>query len=283
VAVNDITGDNFNPANVLLTVPALFIALALAFFGFQSDNLGLLVAGLVLFLLPASGLILPLLSGNNILNSDRSFYLSALAYVVGFGVFVLPGAFSQLSFSLSATPSASYLAAALGQTSAPVTSMMNNFLAPAGENMAILGLAIVLLHTARQVTDSRLIQGGIVVLPISTIFALLHGVRSPVFFLFSGGFMAAWAFLYIGDDLGIEALESFGLASFALTVGLHRGNNVAASGGLINYYETILGANTPILYLSILIILIDVLLVGYVLLKTLDLFRASKLGDVLSG
>jgi hypothetical protein len=278
-----ITAGDLNFANFLLTVPALFISLALAFFGFQSNNLGLLVAGLVLFLLPITGLVLPPLTGNNILKSEKSGFLAALAYLAGFGVFVVPSLLGRVSFSFSATPSQSYLAAALGETSVEVTSIMNNYLAPAGENMAILGLAVVLLSVTRQVTDNKLVQGAAVILPTSIAFALLHGVRSPVFFLFAGGFMALWAILYIGDDLGISYIEDLALAGFAATVGLHRGNNVAASGGLFEYYGTILSAPSPIIYLSYLIVLIDVILLGYVVFKTVELVSDGSLGDVLSG
>jgi hypothetical protein len=259
--IEEITGDRLNLTNVLLTVPALFVSLALAFFGFQANNLGLLVAGLVLFLLPATGL---LLTKNALFNSETSFYYTAL----GTGVFVVPGLLGSLEISLSATPSQSYLAAALGQTSAEVTAIMNNFLAPRGENMAILGASVLALLSMKQVTDNRYVQAGVTFVPASIAFALLHGVRSPAFLLLAGGFMTAWIAIYLADDFGFDIGDQLALTTFALTVGLHQGNNTAASGGLLNYYSTILSASTPILYLSYLIILIDVVLVGYVAVKS---------------
>lgn len=265
VEVESITGSDLNPTNVLLTVPTLFIALALAFFGFQEGNLGLLVAGLTLFLLPASGLILTKL---NLLNSDTPFYITALGYVVGSLVFILPGLVSDFSFSIFSAPSASYLSAALGETSAEVTTIMNNYLAPRGENMAILGLSILLLLTARQVTENKIIQTGVALIPTSIAFALLHGVRSPFFLLLAGLFMAVWVLLYIGDKIGLDLGQELALGSFGATVGLHQSNNVAASGGLLSYYSTILGAQPPIIYLSYLIILIDLVLFSYVVVKT---------------
>jgi len=274
VEVNDVLGTDLNPTNVLLTVPALFVALALAFFGFQENNLGLLVAGLTLFLLPVTGLVLTKL---NLLNSETAFYYTALGYVGGTTIFVLPDLFGNLSLSLSTTPSQSYLAAALGETSAPVTSIMNNYLAPRGENMAILGAAVISLLTAKRVTDNKFIISAAALGPASIAFALLHGVRSPFFLLLAGSFMAVWIILYIGDDLGINAPTELGLASFGLTVGLHQGNNIAASGGLIEYYSTILTASSPIIYLSYMIILIDVILFGYVAVKTVEIISEEGL------
>ena len=271
-------GKDLNPTNVLLTVPALFVALALAFFGFQQNNLGLLVAGLTLFLLPVTGLVLTKL---NLLNSETSFYLTATGYVTGFLVFLIPGWLSNLSISFSSTPSQSYLAAALGETSAPVTSLMNNYLAPAGENMAILGLSILMLLTTREVTDNRFVIGAAALLPASIGFALLHGVRSPFFLLLAGSFMAMWVILYIGDDLGIDLPQEIGLASLGATIGLHRGNNVSASGGLTEYYSTILSASEPVIYLSYLVILIDLVLFGYVVFKTVDIVRKDGVSGLL--
>lgn len=278
MAVSDITGTDLDPTNVLLTVPALFVALALAFFGFQSDNLGLLVAGLTLFLLPASGLII---SDNNLFNSENFFYYSALAYIAGNLVFLLPSILGELSVSLSATPSQSYLAAALGQTSEPVTAIMNNYLAPRGENMSILGAGILLLITAREVTENKVAQAGIALVPTSIAFALLHGVRSPFFLLIAGMFMTAWGIIYLGDDLGIEFLDEISIAGFALTVGLHQGNNISASGGLFEYYSVILSASPPVYYLSLLIVAIDLVLVGYVVYKTGFILRESGVGGLL--
>lgn len=274
MAIEDVIGTDLNPTNVLLAVPTLFVALAMAFFGFQSNNLGLLVAGLTLFLLPVTGLVLTKL---NLLNSQTPFYYTALGYVGGTLVFLVPELIGNLSISFSATPSQSYLAAALGETSAPVTAIMNNFLAPRGENMAILGLAVLMLITARSVTSNRFVIGSAALLPASIGFALLHGVRSPFFLLLAGSFMAVWVLLYIGDDLGIDAPSELGLASFGLTVGLHQGNNINASGGLINYYQTILSASEPVIFLSYLIILIDIVLAGYVVFKTVDIVRKDGL------
>lgn len=265
MAIEDLTGTKLNVANVVLTVPALFVALAMAFFGFQQNNLGLLVAGLVLFLLPISGLVI---TKGNLLNSEVSFYYGALGYVVGILIFVLPSLLGNLELSLSATPSQSYLAAALGETSNEVTMIMNSYLAPRGENMSILGLALVSLITIRTLTDNKFIQGFVTIAPASIAFALLHGVRSPFFLLLAGGFMAIWIIIYIGDDLGVSTPSQIGIASLSATIGLHAGNNIAASGGIINYYSTLLGASEPIIFLSYFIIIIDVLLFGYVVFKT---------------
>lgn len=268
MALEDITGTDLNPTNVLLTVPALFVALALAFFGFQNNNLGLLVAGLTLFLLPVTGLVLTKL---NLLNSETAFYYTTLGYVGGTLVFVLPDLIANTSFSLSATPSQSYLAAALGETSEPVTAIMNNYLAPRGENMSILAASILGLLTARQVTDNRFLISAAALVPSSLAFALLHGVRSPLFLLIAGSFMAVWIILYIGDDLGIDAPTELGLAGFGITVGLHQGNNISASGGLIDYYSTLLTATEPVIFLSYLIIVIDSILFSYVVIKTAEI------------
>lgn len=278
MALEDVLGGELNPTNVALTVPALFVSLALAFFGFQQNNLGLLVAGLTLFLLPVSGLVLTKLE---LLRSRSSFYYTALGYVAGLGVFVLPEVVSNLSFSLSATPSQSYLAAALGDTSVAVTSIMNNFLAPRGENMAILALAVLIFLTVRTVTRNRFVLSVFTLVPPSIAFALLHGVRSPFFLLVAGSFMAAWILLYIGDDLGVGIAEEVGLASFGATVGLHAGNNISASGGLFEYYSSILSASAPIVYLSYLIILLDLLLIGFVLVKTVDIVASKGLSGLI--
>lgn len=277
MALEDLTGTQINAINVLLAVPALFVALALAFFGFQNNNLGLLVAGLTLFLLPVSGLII---SDRTLLLSEYSLYVAGLGYVIGTGIFLLPELLTNLSISLSATPSQSYLAAALGETSAPVTAIMNNYLAPRGENMAILGLSLLLLFTTRELTDNRFIQTAVALGPASLAFALLHGVRSPLFLLLAGTFMSAWIIIYIGDDLGITAPETLGLAGFATTVGLHQGNNISASGGLLSYYSTLLQAGTPVIYLSYLIIVLDLIIFGYVAAKTVEIVSSEGFGGL---
>jgi len=266
--IAEVIGDELDPTNFVLTVPTLLVALAMAFFGFQQNNLGLLVAGLTLFLLPVTGLVLTRL---NLLNSKTPFYYTALGYVLGTLIFIGPDLLGNLSFSLSATPSQSYLAAALGETSAPVTSIMNNYLAPRGENMAILAASLLSLLTARSVTDNRFVIGFAAIVPASLAFALLHGVRSPFFLILAGSFMAVWILIYLGDEIGIDTPSELGIASFGLTVGLHQGNNIAASGGIIEYYNTILTASTPVLYISYLIILLDLILFGYVVVKTLEI------------
>lgn len=272
--IENITGKDLDPTNVLLAVPPLFVALALAFFGFQNNNLGLLVAGLTLFLLPATGLILTSL---NILNSETPFYFTALGYVAGTLIFLLPGLIGNFSFSVFSAPSASYLSAALGSTSTEVTSIMNNYLAPRGENMAILALSLLLLLTTREVTDSKILQAGVALVPTSLAFALLHGVRSPFFLLIAGLFMTVWILLYIGDEFGIDLPTELGLGGFGLTVGLHQGNNIAASGGLVNYYSTILAAGEPIIFISYLIVLIDLFLFGFVVVKTFEVVSEQGL------
>jgi hypothetical protein len=268
MAIEDVIGGDLDPTNVLLTVPALFVALAMAFFGFQQNNLGLLVAGLTLFLLPVTGLVLTRLE---LLNSTTPFYWTAAGYVIGTLIFVLPDLITNINLSFSATPSQSYLAAALGETSVAVTSIMNNYLAPRGENMAILGLAVLLLLTARTVTDNTVLISIVTLGPTSLAFALLHGVRSPFFLLLAGGFMTVWIVLYLGDDLGIDAPTELGLATFGATVGLHQGNNISASGGLLEYYSTLLTASEPVIFISYLIILLDVVLFGYVAVKTVEI------------
>lgn len=277
MAIEDIIGGDLDPTNVLLTVPALFVALAMAFFGFQQNNLGLLVAGLTLFLLPVTGLVLTRLE---LLNSTTPFYWTAAGYVVGTLIFVLPDLVTNINLSFSATPSQSYLAAALGETSVAVTSIMNNYLAPRGENMAILGLAVLLLLTARSVTDNKALISLITLAPTSLAFALLHGVRSPFFLLLAGGFMTVWIILYLGDDLGIDAPTEVGLASFGATVGLHQGNNISASGGLLEYYSTLLTASEPVIFISYLIILIDIVLFGYVAVKTVEILVSEGPGGL---
>lgn len=270
----DILEGEIDPTNVLLVVPALFISIAMAFFGFQTNNLGLLAAGLVLFLLPATGLILTQL---RILNSPLPFYYTALGYIVGNAVFLLPGVLANINLSLLSSPSTSYLSAALGQTSGSVTSIMNGFLAPRGENVALFSLSVILLVITRKITDIKFLQAFVAVVPTSIAFALLHGVRTPAFFLLAGGFMGVWILLMLGDDLGISNAEKYGLGGLGLTIGLHQSNNISASGGLIQYYSSILGAQPPIIYIGYLVVLIDVFLLGYVVYKTADLLAEGDL------
>lgn len=264
--IADSIGGEYDLTNILLGIPALFVAIAMAFFGFQSNNLGLLVAGLVLFLLPATGLIL---TKGNLLKSPFTLYYSAVGYLLGYAVFLVPG-FVQKNFSVMSTPSSSYLSTALGETSVQVTSIMNNFLAPRGENMAILGLSVLLMVGVKRATDSNILAGMFAILPSSIAFALLHGARTIGFLLLAGGFMAIWIILYIGDEFGLEIASDLGVGMFALTVGLHQSNNVSASGGVVEYYSTILSAPEPVIYISYLIVAIDVFLVGYVGYKTLS-------------
>lgn len=271
---NGIIDGDLDPTNVMLIVPALFVSIAMAFFGFQSNNLGLLAAGLVLFLLPATGLILTRL---DLINSGKPFYYTALAYIIGNAVFLLPGFLGNFSFSILSAPSASYLSAALGETSTEVTAIMNNFLAPRGENVALLGLSVVLLLTAREITDNLSIQAFVAIVPTAITFAVLHGVRTVGFLLLAASFMAIWIALYIGDELGFGDVSELAIAGFSLTVGLHQGNNISSTGGLSNYYSTLLSAQEPIIYISYLIIFIDAFLLGYVIYKTVDLLGSGEL------
>lgn len=275
-SIAEAIGGEYDLTNILLGVPALFVAIAMAFFGFQSNNLGLLVAGLVLFLLPAVGMIL---TRGNLLKSPFVLYYSAVGYLAGNLVMLGPGLVSNLNLSVMSTPSTSYLSTALGETSVQVTAIMNNFLAPRGENMAILGLSVLLLIGIKRVTDNNILAGIGAILPSAIAFALLHGARTTGFFLLAGGFMTLWILLYLGDQLGIDLASEISLGAFALTVGLHQGNNISSSGGLIEYYSTLLTAPEPVIYISYLIIGIDLFLVSYVVYKTFRIVASG--GDLL--
>jgi len=187
----------------------------------------------------------------------RDFLMDKTDPLEGFGMWFLGGiplfvsslsGVNLLSFggkSASFLPAFSYLASVLQDAGQTTILKVNNVYAPWIETWLIFSLGIALLYLSSEVIFKQrsdwfhiLVAGT----PLSLIFAVLHGARSPGFFVFASVFMfLSLALFYFeesspGDRIQVVSITSGLLASIHATV------NISNSGGLVNFLSSLLAA-----------------------------------------
>lgn len=250
------------------------ISLSFILYGFQTNNLGLLVTGIPFAFLTIIGVVV---TEGRLLTSPASIFTASLAFWIPKLLFNLSTLLADLQFTLLATPSDSYLNTALSSASTPVRYMANGILAPGGESIGLLGFGALLTIIFLRYLKNPVLAVAAASAPIAAIFAVLHGVRSPSFTAAAFIFMFVSAFVLYGSDLSIGFPGSAViLVTFGAMVGLHQGINIQSMGGLLHFYNTILSAAKPIWYMSVLFMVLEAVTFIFAVIGAIRLFDGLR-------
>lgn len=247
-----------NLFNVLVISVAMFSSLALAFFGVQQGDLALMAVGSIFGLALVTGVVL---SRFEMLTGEGTIGRTATVYLLAHLPFWVPTVATDVQFSAFSTPTGSYLSL-LADTEVYTQAIINQFLAPSIENVAFIGMmGLLYLALEHEFEWGQLISLAVTLTVGGAAFALMHGVRDPVFFVLAAGSMILWGFLVFAHDLELADSELLA-GALAAGWGLHRGNNMAAEGmGFIDLWTTLLAAPAPISRVSWAIVLLDLLII----------------------
>lgn len=241
--------------NNLYIVLAILVSSGLALYGYQAGDLGLFAAGIVFVPLIILG---DYASEGRLRKSPATFGVASLAFWTGRLLILLPGIIRDIQFSFFTTPGQGYLSSALAETTAEVQTIVNIFLAPIVENLAIIGVGSLIYLLALRSEFNKTLSLIFAVIPTSIAFAALHGGVNLTFALMAFGIMSFMIIILLGVDSNYFQVPVVPI-TFGFTVGLHSGLNIGSSGGLLNYYGTLAGATTPVLYASLAIIVFEAL------------------------
>jgi len=210
-----------------------------------------------------------------VLESGADAYQGSLAYwLAQIPLYVLLG-FSNIQFSAVSQPSNAYLSTVLSQVSTPVRRIVNEILAPIGENFAIFGLVVVTYKLARAEGASKTWSLVVAVSLGSGIFASLHGVRSFTFFAMAFIVMAVMAGSLVAEDVGLRQFDYI-IVTVGATIGFHRAWNQLGAGGPLSFYEAVLQAQPPVIYVVYPVLLFDVLTLAIVVIGTVSYLRRGE-------
>ena len=237
-----------------------------AVYGTQNGNIELVVLGLLFAFMGVVGVLFVELGAGSFFKSSST--LSQASFSVWFGMilFNLPTLIANIRLNAFAPPTEGYAFSALSSQQPSVKGIVNGVWAPGGENLALLGSASALVMILYQKTENIYLSviGGTT--PFAVLFAFIHGEATPSFWIFAASVMFVMGVYLFGTDLGAWLpLGEYLPITFGLFYGVHRGINISTFGGLVNWYTTILQAPEPLIYVSYLVVIMDVLMLLFAL------------------
>ena len=241
--------------NIAVFIVSVLSAVALSFFGVQTNNIGYIFLGttftLLAYLIYSSKEISVLTSSSNPVQASLAYWIPQI-------VLLSMGFFGSYQFSLYSLPSqGGYLSSILAGASPTVQNIVNFHFAPFIENLAIIGLMGVIYIALRSETDlSPTSNLWIVSILGGVIFGSLHGTRSVLFFISAFLVMFIIVYLSLGEDT--KQIDTLLPVTLGFGIGIHRAINIGQSEGLIKYYQVLLQAEPPISFISYLIITFDI-------------------------
>jgi hypothetical protein len=250
-----------------------FIAYAIQGTVGSGNSFDVFILGAAFALLTLFGWIMIYVVGGSLVKSNATWAQSAFSTVVPILALNSGNILADIKLSVFRLPSKMYASAALRGEPASVRDIVNGWLAPGGENIALLGFGAVITVVIYQKTGSKLLS----IVPAATIggifFSYLHGLSGLGFKLIAFSIMFVSGLYLFGSDLGVYLpLKRYLLITFGFFYGIHRGINISNAGGLVEWYTTVLSAPRPILYVSQAIVVLDAamyLLAGYYVVKKL--------------
>ena len=225
----------------------------------QQNDTALALIGLIFVATAFVGIAL---TKGGILSGPGSFGQAATVYWFFHLPFILPNAVANVSLSAFGTPTGSYLSM-IGQTPEYVQAIVNLFFAPIIENIAFISVIGLLFVALKQEFGWNDFVAGSLSLGLGgAAFSVMHGAVDFVFFMFATTFMVLWAVFVKIDDfdwsIGDYSPVPLGLAA---GWGMHKGNNLAASGtGVFESWTVFLSAPEPVLFVSYAIVGLEVVL-----------------------
>jgi len=222
------------------------------------------VTGTLFFMLMIAGIVL---SKGTVLQGGADAYQGSLAYwIAQLPIYLVAGVFG-VQFSVLSKPSNAYLSTTLNQVAPPIQRIVNEVLAPIAENFVILAQIVVVYKLVRNEGGSKTQSFAISVALGAVTFGGLHGARSWQFFVMAFIIMAVMAGALVAEDIGLRRFN-YVLVTVGATVGFHRAWNQVAAGGVLSFYQTVLQAQPPVIYVVYPILLFDLLTVSIVVIGT---------------
>jgi len=269
-ASNFYTGDGTGGGKFMLVMYWLSMALILAMIAFQSIRQGgssgiAAFAVSTVFVLPL--LISYVLTDGQIFSSPASEDTLAASNMLPFIGYLLIGGGSLIKLSFFSVATDSYLSL-LNSLSINKKNLVNLEMATGIETYFLPAIGAVMYPFARKGlreigVESKAAAVALSALPPSAAFAVLHGVREPLFLVFAGSVMFAWIFSLGYEDVSSDAVftDWFPISMLTL-IGLHRANNFIASGtSLYEFYTGLLGASGVIQAIGVIVVVRDAILV----------------------
>jgi len=249
---------DWNTISILAVITSVLVAGYYSLVGGTSGQSGLFVAGNIWLPIVVIGAIISLIYDGGVLKSPAKPYQEAWGLWIGRGVMLVIGAVTGADvLSVFSAPSESghILSSALQATDPVVQIVINVFQAPINENFLIMSLTVPLWKLTEQIgIESKAGRIVFAVLPTAAIFGGLHGQRSVTFYAMAFAVMAFWILLLYGAELEWFSTNAVPI-TYMLTVGLHSGFNIVASGGLTAYFGAVLFETSPELFLGSLLVL----------------------------
>lgn len=267
----------FGIFGVLIVSSIMFAAYGSKGYGPKGEvNLAIVLLALIFGLMGLAGLVVVELGAGSFMKNSTTTAEASFSVWFGMLFFTLPTFVGNIRLNAFAQPTESYALSALSGQKPPVEAIVNGVWAPAAENQALLGFGGVLVLLVYQKTENIYLSvfGGMS--PFGLIFAIMHGVVTPSFFVFAAVVMFVMGVYLFGTDLGAWLPFSEYLPiSYGLFYGVHRGINISSSGGLINWYSTILQAPEPLIYVSYLVIIMDGIMALFALVQAAEYVRKA--------
>jgi hypothetical protein len=254
----------------MLVMYWLSMAFILALLAFESIRKGgstgiAAFAVSTVFVLPL--LISYVLTQGQIFNSPASEDTLAASNILPFVGYLLIGGGSLVKLSFFSVATNSYLSL-LSSLSINKKNLVNLEMATGIETYFLPAIGAVLYPFSRKGlravgVDSKAAAVALSALPPSIGFAVLHGVRSPLFLVFAGSVMFAWIFSLGYEDVSSNAVFTDWFPVSMLTlIGLHRANNFISSGtSLYDFYTGLLGASGVVQAIGVIVVVRDAILV----------------------
>jgi hypothetical protein len=160
----------------------------------------------------------------------------------------------------------------LSQTPPHIQKLVNLTLAPGAENYLLIGMMAGIYKTLRYEGLPRLPALAIAIVAGSGTFAFMHGTRTLGFYLLAFAVMTVFAILVFAEELDLFSI-SWLPVTLGLTIGMHKALNTQQSGGLLDYWNTLLAAPAPADKIGYLVIGVDVLTLGLALIGAYIFYR----------
>lgn len=273
--------ERINLYSVAVFAVPIFVVAFLQFSGLRLNNLAVFVSSAAFLTLLAASYFV---TNSNVIRNDIGEAKLAASFTLGYILFRLPSFLSggQLSLFSAPTSSSGYLSV-LGQAPPIIQLIVNAFLAPHVETLALLGISPLVYLSVERIIESQgvrsidSVSAKIVIssIPVGVVFALLHGVRNLSFLVLPVGVMFLWVYVTASEELSSEIIPVIPLGVSA-AVGAHMGHNLSVSGvSTVEFLSRMLSAPAEFQFAGYLI-------AGFMLLTfALTLFFVYKYGDEL--
>lgn len=238
-------GAEIDYVNTFIVFLSTFLSgIFLGFYGLNNSNTTLAGIGFLFSILAASGVLIISRMGGNFFKprttvGEGAFVFWGTAILVNIGSAV--NVISSKLFSAFTSPGEAYAASAIAGEPEAVQTLTEVFLAPQGENLALIGLGTLFIIFAKQQFGDNLKGLAAGLLPLGLVFAGIHTEQLSLsnlnFLLTAMGLIMTTGAVIYGSGLKVEVpLEDTLVGTMAFFGGLHFGLNSANTHGLLGSF-----------------------------------------------